>query len=91
MTCSACQSPNPIYQAGCPDCEGRAFMGLQGLHPHEERCPGSPDEPVCSVCVRRLQIERDKSMRYTPGPGLAMSPPIHGGICVHHIEFRMPL
>jgi hypothetical protein len=66
-------------------------MSVQSLHPMEHRCPGKPDDPTCAVCVRRLQIDRDKALRYTAGPGLVLHPAIDDGNCRYHIEFRMPL
>ena len=85
--CKSCAQQSPIYAAGCPDCEFRAFSS-QRLMGDDSRCLG-PGNGRCNVCVRKLQINRDVA----EGGGMhwRVHPAIENGECPNFIEFRMPL
>lgn len=66
-----------------------ATLSAQKLYSDDSRCNGFANEPRCAVCVRRLQIERDK----TTASGRSfwyVSPAITAGECPNFIEFKAP-
>jgi hypothetical protein len=66
-----------------------ATLSTQQLYNDDSRCHGHATEPRCHVCVRRLQIERDKATN----PGRSFwyeSPAITAGECPNFIEFKTP-
>jgi hypothetical protein len=67
-----------------------ATLSTQQLYNDDSRCHGYATEPRCQVCVRRLQIERDKAQdsgRFF----WQINPALVGDECRNFIEFKAPL